>query len=402
VAQSGLYGASVRLAIEPGVPRQAAAGAWRSLAARAVAAATAVPPGPVHLNLPFAEPLLGEPGPLPPARDGDEPWHQLVSGPVGEVVVEELAGRRGVVVAGRGAAAPEEVHALAAALGWPVLADALSGCRTVDPTTVAAFDLLVRAGRPTPEAVVRLGAPPASKPLAAWLAEALVQVVVDPTGRFADPDRVATHLVAGRLAPVAPAPEQWLTSWQEAEAAAQRALDDAVEPGTEPAIARAVVRDLGPEHTLVVASSMPVRDVEWFAGPTPARVLANRGANGIDGVLSTAVGVALAGGPTVALVGDLAFLHDVNALLGLAGREVDLTIVVVDNDGGGIFSFLPQADALPSDEFEQLLGTPHGLDLAALGRAYGVDIRVHRTDRAANVDAHRRLQEAVARRLRAG
>ncbi len=395
VDQRGLYGGSVRLALEPGVPREAASGTWRSLAARAVAAATGVPAGPVHLNLAFAEPLLGEAGPLPPARDDDHPWHRPLAAAPGDVVVEELAGRRGVIVAGRGSGDPEAVHALAAALRWPVLADPLSGCRTDRPTTVALFDLLVRAGRRPPEAVVRFGRPPASKVLAGWLAEVSIQVVVDPSGRFADPDRRATHLVAGGLSPVDPAPDDWLASWQEAEAAAEQALDDAVEDGTEPAIARAVVRDLGPEHTLVVASSMPVRDVEWFAAPSPARILANRGANGIDGVISTAVGVALAGGPTVALVGDLAFLHDTNALLGLAGREVDLTIVVIDNDGGGIFSFLPQADDLAAEEFEPLFGTPHGLDLEAIGRAYGVDVRVHRTDRTANVHAHRRLQAAV-------
>jgi 2-succinyl-5-enolpyruvyl-6-hydroxy-3-cyclohexene-1-carboxylate synthase len=149
--------------------------------------------------------------------------------------------------------------------------------------------------------------------------------------------------------------------------------------------------------------------------------VANRGANGIDGVISTAVGVALAGGPTVALVGDLAFLHDTNALLGAAQREVSLTVVVVDNDGGGIFSFLPQAAELSGDEFEQLFGTPHGLDLMAVARAHGVDaaevtsladlraavaepargirVRVVRTDRQANVAAHQRLYDLVAEAL---
>ena len=130
---------------------------------------------------------------------------------------------------------------------------------------------------------------------------------------------------------------------------------------------------------------MPVRDVEWF-GVTRAdlRVIANRGANGIDGVVSTAVGAALAGHPTTLLIGDVAFLHDSNGLLGLADRGVDLTVVVLDNDGGGIFSFLSQRTELPTPRFERYFGTPHGLDLVALARAYGVE--AHRVDAIGELD----------------
>jgi 2-succinyl-5-enolpyruvyl-6-hydroxy-3-cyclohexene-1-carboxylate synthase len=171
---------------------------------------------------------------------------------------------------------------------------------------------------------------------------------------------------------------------------------------------------------LVVSSSMPVRDLEWY-GPVREglRVLANRGANGIDGVLSTAVGVALAGRPTTALLGDLAFLHDANGLLGATDRGLDLVVVVVDNRGGGIFSFLPQAELLPAERFERLFGTPHDVDLVALAAAHGVPgvvvdtaaeldealavaragrgvrLVVARTDRVANVALHRELQAAV-------
>jgi 2-succinyl-5-enolpyruvyl-6-hydroxy-3-cyclohexene-1-carboxylate synthase len=187
-------------------------------------------------------------------------------------------------------------------------------------------------------------------------------------------------------------------------------------------VARAVAGALPDGAHLVVSSSMPVRDVERYAAPrTGLTVVANRGANGIDGVVSTAVGVAAGSeAPTVLLIGDVAFLHDSNGLLGAPGRGVDLTCVVVDNDGGGIFSFLPQATALAPDRFEDLFGTPHGLDLVALAAAYGVEARglgdgedvgaaaaaavsaggvrvlVVRTDRAANVAAHRRLDDAVA------
>ncbi len=164
---------------------------------------------------------------------------------------------------------------------------------------------------------------------------------------------------------------------------------------------------------LVLSSSMPVRDVEWFAAPrSGVDVHANRGANGIDGVVSTAVGVALGSGrPTVLLIGDVALLHDTNGLLGAAGRDLDLTIVVVDNDGGGIFSFLPQATALAPETFERLFGTPHGVDLVALAAVHGVPevaavgdgtgVRIMRvrTERSANVTAHDTVNRAVVEAL---
>jgi len=285
------------------------------------------------------------------------------------------------------------VHDLAEALGWPLLADPRSGCRLPRPSTVAAADALLRvedfAADARPEVVVRLGAPWASRVVGEWLAGLDVpQYLVDPYGAWLDPGRSATTLLAAdpTLFAVAvagaaptPAPPAWAARWVDAEAAAQRALDEALAGRglTEPGIARAVVAAVATGATLFVSSSMPVRDVEWYGAPRPGlRVLSNRGANGIDGVVSSALGAAVAtGGHTVALVGDLAFLHDTNALLipPGTGNGVDATIVVVDNDGGGIFSFLPQAAALSEARFERLLGTPHGLDLVAVTRAHGVD-----------------------------
>jgi 2-succinyl-5-enolpyruvyl-6-hydroxy-3-cyclohexene-1-carboxylate synthase len=217
----------------------------------------------------------------------------------------------------------------------------------------------------------------------------------------------------------------WLAAWQQAGATARLAVDHAIdaEAGpTEPGIARDLVEALPYGSELVVSSSMPVRDLEWFARPSGGvRVYANRGANGIDGVVSTAVGVAVGSGrPTALLIGDVALLHDSNGLLGAARRGCDLVVVVVDNDGGGIFSFLPQADLLDEERFEALFGTPHGLDLVALARAYGVHaevvddvaaavpkalaeggvhVLVVRTDRAANVAVHERIQAAVVEAL---
>jgi 2-succinyl-5-enolpyruvyl-6-hydroxy-3-cyclohexene-1-carboxylate synthase len=419
VDQAGMYGAAVRLAVEPGVPRADAAHSWRSVAARAVLATSGSAPGPVHLNLAFAEPLLGEVGPLPEGRGDGRPWHEGVTGTVEGARITELGGRRGVVVAGRGPVDPGTVHDLADVLGWPVLADPLSGARTDRPATIAGFDLLGRceawAADHLPEAVVRVGAPPASKVLANWLEPVPVQVVVDPTAAFADPQRVATHLLAGvpDVTGLAAAPPEWRAAWREADDAVQAVLDS-WPVLSEPTVARTVLEEAS---TLVVGSSMPVRDLEWFGATTAGRVVANRGANGIDGVVSTAVGVALAGGPTVGLLGDLSFLHDSNGLLGAADRGLSLTLVVVDNDGGGIFSFLPQATELGPDEFEQLFGTPHRLDLVAVARALGaeaaevatldelrkalvpapgVHVVVVPMDRQANVTAHEEIYARVA------
>jgi 2-succinyl-5-enolpyruvyl-6-hydroxy-3-cyclohexene-1-carboxylate synthase len=217
----------------------------------------------------------------------------------------------------------------------------------------------------------------------------------------------------------------WAAAWQAAESAAQAAIDDVLaghSEATEPGVARSLAATLPDSATLVVSSSMPVRDVEWYSAPRRGlRVLANRGANGIDGMLSTALGVALAGHPTVALLGDLAFLYDVGGLLWARDRGVGLTIAVVDNDGGGIFSFLPISGLTP--QFEALFGTPHGLDFAhvaalaaarlhrprdpaalaatlgaALGQG-GLHLIEVRTDRARNVAEHRALQACVAAAL---
>lgn len=446
VEQGRLFESVVRWAFEPGVADEEAAHTWRSVAARSVATAAAGPagPGPVHLNLAFREPLVGAPGPLPAGRPGGAPWHLPASRPrdAPPELVAELAGhsRRGVLVAGAGSGDPEAVQQLARALGWPVLADPRSGARVPAPVTVAAADALLRSRGFTttqrPEVVLRLGAPWASRRVADWLAPLDVpQYLVDPHGAWLDPGRSATVAVAADPTAVCravvaagprPAAPEWLRGWRRAEAAAQSALHAALARHpelTEPAVARTVAAALPDEAALVASSSMPVRDLEWYAEPRHGvRFFSNRGANGIDGVVSSAMGVAAAWpGPTTALIGDLAFLYDVNGLLFPRG-EVDwpCTLVVVDNEGGGIFSFLPQVTELAPDRFERLLGTPHGLDLCAVARAYGaktaepesvaeladsvakpaggagVRVVVVRTDRAANVAVHDELNRAVA------
>ena len=440
IEQDRLYGSAVRRFVDLGVPDPAISGRWRSLVSRAVADAITPWPGPVHLNLPFREPLVGRPGELPAGRPDGAPWHQVLSG-AGvldpsdlELLAERLDRQRGVVVAGAGAGDPAAVHDLAAAAGWPVLADPRSGCRLPRPHTVAAFDDLLRhppfAADHNPDVVLRLGRPPASKVLAQWLAASgaeQVQVTatagwVDPEGTaaarvVADPTLLCRDLVK-RLSAGARTP--WAARWRHAEERAQRAITAALagyDHPTEPALARALVAALPDGGILVTSSSMPVRDVEWYAAPRDGlRVVANRGANGIDGVVSTAVGVAVgSGAPTALLIGDIAFLHDTNGLLGLAARPADLTMIVADNDGGGIFSFLPQATEVDAERFEQLFGTPHGVDPSAVAAAHGIAaaeltdlaslpsmlgggprvVRV-RTDRGENVAVHRAIHDAVA------
>ena len=446
LVQQGLFGGVTRWAHDPGVADLAAAGTWRSLASRAFAEAVASErgPGPVHLNLPFREPLVGDPGTMPPGRAGGAPWHR--SGPRAGIadeptfVVRGGPATRGILVAGGGTEDPALVLAAAAHLGWPVLADPRSGCRIEHPNVVAAADALLReptflALASTVEMVVRVGRPWASKVLGQWLAAlpaTTAHALVDPHGTWADPERLA-GLVARELPEALdglradPAAPEWLASWRTAERAAQGAIDSflAGVAGrgelTEPAIARGLVAALPDGATLVVSSSMPVRDVEWFGAPRRGlRVLANRGVNGIDGVVSTALGVALAnpGAPTACLIGDLAFLHDSNWMLGAAASGADLACVVVDNGGGGIFSFLPQALAMPSDRFEHLFGTPQPVDIPALVAAHAIPVItvqhpaglaaavathsggvrvIHlRTEREANVAIHDELNAAVA------
>ncbi len=409
VEQVGLYGGAVRFLVDVGVPDEAAAGSWRSLGARLVAESVASPlgPGPVQMNVAFRDPLDAAPGEPPPGRDDSAPWHGVL--PPRRVVAEPLSGllgaaRRPLLVVGARGGSPKAVLELAARAGWPVLADPRSGCRdhsaAAGATVVAAADSLLRvaafAEAHRPDLVVRLGESWASKVVSGFLGEAAAagarMLLADPFSEWRDPGREAGTVlradpdeVVAALAPVPAADPAWSSSWSAAEAAAQSAISDflaaRVAEGelTEPFVARRLAGAPG-LSTLVVSSSMPVRDLEWYAAPAEGfpRVLANRGANGIDGVVSTTLGVALSEAAdgrsgVVGLVGDLAFLHDLSALLsGGAGADAPAAgLVVVDNAGGGIFSRLPQAETLPVPIFERLFATPQAADPLALARAAG-------------------------------
>lgn len=447
IDQIKMFGDPIRWFCEVGIaeddPRSNAY--WRSTMARAIAAAEGSPAGPVHLNLSFRDPLVPEgPGYANDleGRAGGAPWTSVVAaGPTHlddsavEDVVRRVSGKRGLIVAGAGHHAPQgetsPIHQLAGQLGWPLLAEASSGLRHGN-NVVTAYDSCLKvtewAERHEPEVVIRLGSVTLSKSLARSLRRA-DQILVEPDGWWLDPDRDVGTLLrirAGDLATAllgraTSAPEGWSSSWLEADKRAGAAIDSLLDTRgiTEPGTARALVRALPPGSELVVASSMPLRDVESFAPKREdVRFISNRGANGIDGFVSAAIGVATSTSrPTFALCGDLSFLHDQNGLTALRGSAATVRFVVINNNGGGIFSFLPQA-RFP-ERFEKIFGTPHGLDLKKVASVYDLEhvvvadlddlpraikseesrvIEV-KTDRAINVELHQELQHAVTQAI---
>jgi 2-succinyl-5-enolpyruvyl-6-hydroxy-3-cyclohexene-1-carboxylate synthase len=440
INQIRLYGDAVRWFVDAEVPgdRPGAGNAWRALAARTVIETLGPPPGPVHVNLPFREPLLptGDPLVAAPGRPSGAPWGRAVVADrlLDDDGLDRLAARigaapNGVITTGWDAnVAQAVVDAFAAAAGWPVLADAVSNLRS-GMRVVSTYDIVLRdpeaAARLRPDLALRLGAPLTGKPANQWLVD-VPTLLVDPDRRWVDPARTAHEVIAAdaepllvalteRLAAVA---DGWAARWETHELETRTRVDATLDGWDEPfegRIARDLMAALPNGAALVVASSMPVRDLESFAAPrSGVRVYANRGVNGIDGFVSTVLGISAAhDGPTVALTGDLCFLHDSNGLLGVADRGLDAVFVVVDNRGGGIFSFLPQAQF--PEHFDTLFGTPQPVDLSAMATVHrvpavevtqaeafapavidaisarGVRMVLVRTDRADNVARHRQI-----------
>ena len=432
IDQTHLFGSAVRWFHDPGVPSRDAASTWRSLAARTVQAAVGARPGPVHLNLPFREPLTGEVIDMPPSRE--KRWSNIIRLGAAEnqdlsEIVEAISGHRGIIIAGRGAS--RDVLSLAESLGWPIFADAVSGVREQNNSVIIGFDAILRsevfAMSHIPEVVLRIGAPPASKVLAQWVAKNDCRVIqLRASEMVTDPDHKVEYTIIGDVAIATralaiagtPCDRAWMTDWTNAEVVAQEAISVWTSGNfSEPSAARTVTSSMSIGSHLVVSSSMPIRDVEWFGTTTSGvTVHSNRGTNGIDGVISTAVGVALETKARVTvLIGDVACLHDSNGLWALSRRNVDLTIVVINNDGGSIFSFLPQAQIVSNSDFELLYGTPHGASFEHLAATHGITyervttvkeletslrrggtrlIEV-RCDRFINVSQHEALQSAV-------
>ncbi len=456
IDQVRMFGRFVRWDAELPVPSDdpALIAHVRHVVGRAIAMAVSAPAGPVHLDLAYREPLIPHGSLLP---DGPHaPFtqvHATTSVPldvVGSVADRLACARRPVIWCGPldDALFPPAVTRLATILGAPILADGLANLRVGphDQSHVIGRTATVLRSRSfteahQPDVVLRFGGTPTSRTTLEWLARSDAEHIVVDHGGWNEPTLHASMFVhadptpfAGLIADandIAPVTDpEWLGAWLTADRRADEAMRDeltAIDEPFEGAAFAELEGALPPSSILWAGSSMPVRDLDVFlpAGDSAVRCLANRGTNGIDGVVSSALGAAAAqpSTPVLLVLGDVSFLHDVNALAVARVPDVSLTILLVDNDGGGIFSFLPQATAecpevgLP-DHFERLLGTPHGTDLAAVARALGADVSDVRTgaigpavaasfersgikvlrlgtDRARNVELHRRVLDAA-------
>jgi len=443
IDQIKLYGHSAKWFFEVGEPEGTPERLrWaRTLACRAYWTALDGWPGPVHLNFPLREPLVLD-EPLPDdetGRPGAHPYVIVEPPPLAPPSPRPAQGPgphpsgRLLAVVGAGAGDPAGLAQFAERAGIPLLADPLSRARR-GAAAIAHYDLLLRdpafVAAHRPNFIFRVGELPTSKPLRMWLGGQpdVAQIAVDPQGRWQDPDAVVGMRLRGAL----PQPDGlhvedgWLDSWRAGDRAVACALSGPLAAGgvSEPLVARILGESLPPEATLFVASSMPVRDVEEFfpVRHDPPRVLSNRGANGIDGTVSCAFGAAAASrGPVVLLIGDVALAHDIGGLLAARRTNLDLTIVLVNNDGGGIFHFLPVATQ--RDAFEEHIATPPGLDFARVAELYGFECRRPpdadglraalsqslagggttlieiRTDRCANRELHAQLADAAGAAL---
>jgi 2-succinyl-5-enolpyruvyl-6-hydroxy-3-cyclohexene-1-carboxylate synthase len=479
IDQLKLFGGAAKWFFEVGL-HEADEGSrrWmRNLACRAYWTALEARPGVVHLNFPLREPLLtdeepprdhtGRPGGLPYVRrQPASPAARWAASALGTLVT---GARRGVLVAGRHERETplgQAAAAFATAAGWPLLADPLSGGRRGD-AAIAHYDALLRdegfAAGVEPDLVLRVGDLPVSKPLRTWLAglTGVRQVALDPEAAWQDPasavwDSLALEpaaalsrlagSMAGASAPAREVEGEWLASWRSADERAAEAISGVLDHHriSEPAVASELGVLLPERSTLFVASSMPVRDIEtfWPVRSDPPRVLCNRGANGIDGTVSSALGAAADSScPVVLLIGDVALAHDIGGLLGARRLGLRLTIVLLENGGGGIFDFLEvsrsrmgrapdptavgDADGEHAAEEEDIytrhVATPTGLDFSRAAALYGLsherveDVQGFRAalersldsaqpssiievsgERQANVELHRRIWQAVA------
>lgn len=464
IQQIDLYGKHVRWFMEMPIPESTShmIRHARITAARAVTEAGGLPAGPVHLNFPLREPLLPDldhPGLFGAGREAERPYVQITSGAKtpdssypAELLDQLRGAQRGVIICG-----PQDepgfadaVSELAERLGYPLLADPLSQLRSghhPKGNLIEAYDAFLRdeetAEQLRPQVILRFGAMPVSKPLLQYMnrhADSRM-IIIDEAG-WRDPTLLASDMIfadsttlcrelIGLLAESAADKEdgsEWLRKWQQINTLTKQVLvQGANDPELEGLFEGRVFTELRelmlPETVLFAGNSMPIRDLDTFYGSDEQQIrfLGNRGANGIDGLISTALGVSAAGKRTVLVLGDLSFYHDMNGLLAAKLHDLSLIIIVVNNDGGGIFSFLPQA-GLPR-HFEELFGTPIGLDYSHAAAMYGASFARVRTweefraaykeafeagglaiievptDRAANVEQHREIWRKLADRL---
>lgn len=456
IDQNRLYGTHVKWFAEMALPdaEESMLRYVRIAAAKAVHAAKQSPAGPVHLNFPFREPLLPDyDGVFDRLETEGLPSVYLGEGvkvlPPQEIqtMADRLKGKsRGIIVCGEQQSKGFEkaVVELAEKLGYPILADPLSGLRSGgvhSPVIIDSYDAFLRneslKQQASFEVVLRFGAMPVSKALTQFISKhaAAIHCVIDSGGGWRDPVGAATHMLAAdessfcrALSSCLDQPREessWLKSWiqvNQTARAAMRSIEEHEELD-EGKLFYEVLKRLPDGSALFVGNSMPIRDLDsfFFEDERSIRLLANRGANGIDGLVSSALGAAAIVPPLYLIIGDLSFFHDLNGLLAAKLNDLNITIIVMNNNGGGIFSYLPQASE--EKHFEQLFGTPADLNFAHAAKLYGaayekvadldsLDKSMAKaetakgpliieaiTDRAENVIVHRRLWEKVSREV---
>ncbi|MCP1492831.1 2-succinyl-5-enolpyruvyl-6-hydroxy-3-cyclohexene-1-carboxylate synthase [Peribacillus frigoritolerans] len=403
IDQIHLYGRHVKWFVEMALPEntEGMMRYARTVGARAVATAAAEPAGPVHLNFPLREPLIPDleeakkyrQNKRTPAVLIDSGERSLSASQVEAVATTLLKARQGIIVCGElpHPEMKEAIVALAKKLAFPVLADPLSQLRSGShdkAVIIDAYDTFLRDETAKaafrPEVILRFGAMPVSKPLLLFMKKQkqAITLVVDGGAGWREPAGLATNMIYSeekdfclRIAEsITSSPDdEWLRLWQTVNGATKDALAS-VRDEAELSEGKlfALLADMMPlESTLFVGNSMPIRDLDTFFlnNEKGIQTIANRGANGIDGVVSTALGVSTVSKNTVLAIGDLSFFHDMNGLLAAKLQKQSITILLVNNDGGGIFSFLPQANE--REHFETLFGTPHGLDFSHTAQLYG-------------------------------
>lgn len=441
IDQTHIFGRAVRWFFDFGVADAHMANAWRSITSRAcIEAINNV--GPVHLNIPIREPFSLAPVDPLPGRAGGAAWHQnhprVVNALSLDAFAESVVGKRGVFVVGAGDVDADAVVKASDHLSWPIFASSRSNVWGVSNNVVGALHALLGVSNfvDTPEVVVHLGEPLISRRLTAWLDRAQpVEWSIEETSTWqGECQRIANILNVNPGAFLrdfvggvdAQPPHGWLDAWKRADTAAQLAIEASLtdEPTiSEAAVARRLVSSLPDSSNLFVSTSMPVRDVDWWSRPrTGVNIFANRGVSGLDGLTSTAFGIAAGADVSetnVALIGDLGALHDLNALWACRNTaDVQLTIVVVDNNGGGIFRNFPMAEHLGEEMFERIVATPQNVDFVRVAESLdlpvivvetvdelrdvltpphkGLRVIYCRTNSQHNLKVVKRLQEAVA------
>lgn len=456
IDQNRLYGTHAKWFAEMALPdaEESMLRYVRITAAKAVYMAKQSPAGPVHLNFPFREPLLPEYDGLFEQLETEHlPAIHLSEGMriLPQKEIETLAAifnekERGLIVCGEQQSEGFEkaVVELAEKLGYPILADPLSGLRSGDfhsHLIIDSYDAFLRNEKikqgASFDVVIRFGAMPVSKALTQFIGKhaATVHCVVDSGGGWREPIGVATHMLASDESAFCRAisvclneqrdTSSWLNNWiqinQEAKAVMKSVEEQ--EELDEGKLFHQVLQQLPDNSTLFVGNSMPIRDLDsfFFTDKRKIRLLANRGANGIDGLVSSALGAAAVTSPLYLIIGDLSLFHDLNGLLAAKLNDINMTVIVINNNGGGIFSYLPQASE--KKHFELLFGTPADLDFSHAAKLYGADYervtdlasldesmtRARKaeglflieavTDRAKNVIAHRELWEKVSQEM---